>query len=450
VTVGNRQPGQTIITHRKSFLLFVLMLMVVMIGYLASPKVANNEQKKHYTTNVHLVGPFTVSLSRDSPVFLRLAESPKKILRRNQMRQNRPGLIFLAYLISQPLSFLSDINVLKIVRSSSPDIPQLHINSMLLKYVPQYVAYIFINILILVLAYMLFLRLVGDKGPIFLGAFAISALLILNNPVKLFIWSPHTQMFNVLIPIYLLYIFQQVSTNSLKNKSQMVGHSVLAGFGAVCYGSFILFIPALVLSWCISYFVKKEEIMMLSFKRLLGLCFLTITPFAIWVLLVKFIVGSYYSYATEHAHLFTWIVKAYNHGVVLKSLLNNLGVLVTHLYAQTYSLLGVYCLIFFFKFLYFKSSEMLLDKNIKQLIYSSVFVSLIFTVFWVLMGFLPGRLDFTVMVPWIIVAAVIFQRMLSKLLESQRCMATIIMATAILGYGLFFILKDGPHFSIMG
>lgn len=49
---------------------------------------------------------------------------------------------------------------------------------------------------------------------------ALGALFIFNDPVKAFVWSPHTQMFNIMLPLFCVWCFVGVvEKNYLKKDS---------------------------------------------------------------------------------------------------------------------------------------------------------------------------------------------------------------------------------------
>src|ERR1019366_10797319 len=74
---------------------------------------------------------------------------------------------------------------------------------------PAYLAYIALNIAILLAAFFV-LRLIvrpwmSHDGATRIIIAASGLVLIAYDVVKAFVWSPHTQMFNILVPVLALY-----------------------------------------------------------------------------------------------------------------------------------------------------------------------------------------------------------------------------------------------------
>src|SRR4051794_2622490 len=116
---------------RKAWLWFILGLAVLLVGLLIGPRVPDDQQSARCVVNIHLPGPFGISLNCDSPEFLRLANTPSGLLEPKNTRQPRPGLILAATLISRPILPLVSLPVMLGVKAGRADIDPNRIGSAL-------------------------------------------------------------------------------------------------------------------------------------------------------------------------------------------------------------------------------------------------------------------------------------------------------------------------------
>ena len=90
----------------------VVALLVYTVGLAVGPRlsaesldeVSPTGARVHCLTAIDLPGPFGILLNCDSPEFMEAASNPRRLLEHNNVRQSRPGQIWLAWVISKPLS----------------------------------------------------------------------------------------------------------------------------------------------------------------------------------------------------------------------------------------------------------------------------------------------------------------------------------------------------------
>jgi len=89
---------------------FSLSLFILMFALLIGPRVSDDHQIEQFVFNIHLTGPFGVSLNCDSPEFILLAANPSHLLNHFNARQSRPGLIAAAAVLAWPLSSINGMS----------------------------------------------------------------------------------------------------------------------------------------------------------------------------------------------------------------------------------------------------------------------------------------------------------------------------------------------------
>ena len=83
----------------KYFSLFLITCSILMLSLLVGPRVPDDEQRTHCVDNIKIGGPFGISLNCDSSEFMLLANNPELLLEKDNIRQSRPGLIYVAALL---------------------------------------------------------------------------------------------------------------------------------------------------------------------------------------------------------------------------------------------------------------------------------------------------------------------------------------------------------------
>ena len=168
------------------------------------PRVSDEQQREYCVYNIHLPGPFGFTLNCDSPDLLLLAHNPRGLLQEGNVRQDRPTFVLGAFAISKLFFFKKDAAINRAVHFATVRGKNFFAPIYFFKY---YLAYIIINILILLCAFSLFRELICREEHCYFFQISLAFLLIFNDVVKAFIWSPHTQMFNIMLPLFCLWCF---------------------------------------------------------------------------------------------------------------------------------------------------------------------------------------------------------------------------------------------------
>jgi hypothetical protein len=299
--------------------LFLIGFALLSLGFLIGPRVPDVDAGYNCVGNVALHGPLGFSLNCDSPEFMWLARDPSGLLFHTNSRQSRPGLILLAALIQAPLSL--------IVPPDGPPTPvyqglydPLAVARSFVRDQPAYFAYILLNFAILLAGFQALLAAIERCQPVRSGATAIivvatGLLLLANDVTKAFFWSPHTQMFNILVPILAVYATQRVVAEKRLQRGFALGMGLVVGLGMTAYPVFVV-IPACILLPALlgvlrerSWAVRRRDLASLAF-----LLVLSAIPSALWYAYVQTTTGHFFNAELDLRQV-VWMKDALGQGL---------------------------------------------------------------------------------------------------------------------------------------
>jgi hypothetical protein len=293
-------------------------LSVIMLGLFVGPRVPDERQAEFCVVNVHLAGPFGISLNCDSPDFMRLAREPAGLLEPRDARQSRPGLIVAAAALALPLTPLADLAERAGARAARADIDPSRVANSLANDFPGYVAYIGLNVAFLLMSFALFRRicapLVADSTAI---AVSVGVLLVANDVVKAFVWSPHNQMFNILVPVFALYGCIRAAEGTLASRRFALLTGFATGLGVTAYPLFVIIAPCVLAGWLVDI-VRHRRMprgsAMGSTINLALLAALTVLPEGLWYLFVRLKTGDFYQHEMALGQV-TWMLDSAQGGL---------------------------------------------------------------------------------------------------------------------------------------
>jgi hypothetical protein len=167
---------------RLTYAVFLGILAAIMLALLVGKPLTPAQEDAFCLENFSLPGPFRILLNCDSYGFMRSANAPSSLLRPGNLRQSRPIFIVAGYVasfVAAPVVF-----VLKAL------VPRLALQTLL----SLYLGYLLINIALLLLAFRFYTRTIASSAvahlyyPLVLALSGV--LLVANDVVKAFIWSP--------------------------------------------------------------------------------------------------------------------------------------------------------------------------------------------------------------------------------------------------------------------
>jgi hypothetical protein len=430
----------------RAWLYFLFGLALLMGALLIGPRVADQDQQSICVGNIDLLGPFGFSLNCDSPQFMALARDPSALLEPKNARQARPGLILAAALIQAPLSLVVSSNGLparsiengledttEIVRSFDRDLPA-------------YLAYIALNIAILLAAFFV-LRLivrpwVSHDGATSIIIAASGLVLIANDVVKAFVWSPHTQMFNILVPVLALYATLRAWGGAMLNRRFTLAMAALVGLGFTAYPLFVV-IPACIVPVAIAVMVRDRSVGAPVLTNLALLLVLSAIPSMLWYFYVRSVTGSFFQAEIALGQV-VWMAESWSEGatVFLIDWFDTAWQLIELAAPQ---LLAVAALsgwvILWAAFGQFAKADL---QSVAPVIIAALYVSVAVLVFYTCVGWLNDRLAYAIIPSFLAAAASGAVVVLHRMGTPRRIAFAAGCAIIAIAQLIFVAGKDGP------
>jgi hypothetical protein len=429
-----------------------------MCGLLLGPRVASIDQVKYCVVNVDLPGPFGVSLNCDSSEFMRLAVNPSRLLDVNNIRTSRPTMILVAASIASIISPLvpKPTDMATVDAGSTDDANRTA--SSLETMGAAYVAYVLLNFAILCGAFLLMrnvmmevsannprVQLSTTRTTMTIVGFGL--LMISNDAVKAFAWSPHLQLFNILVPVLCIWTLWMSWTNRLVERWQAFLFALGIGLGVAAYPTFLMCLfcmlgPWIVRQWQAGGFHDKRTHLYLRTTALVGTA---LSPLIVWYFYVKITVGNFYIHETTKFNQVVWIADAWRDGpfTLLYSWFGNAFYLVVMATPQL--LFTALAVVWTFIMLARDKTAILTILSTCRLALSFCGVAaVLYIAFFATVGYMAPRLAVGI-VPACVVAAGIFAVVATHSISNRNCK---ILEMGYVGLGalaaMVTVVKDGP------
>jgi hypothetical protein len=441
------QPDRRSVVDR-SLLWFGGGFLILMFALLIGPRVPDDQQAAHCVVNVHLPGPFGIGLNCDSPEFMRLASEPGALLEPLNTRQSRPGLIAAAAALTWALSPLTALTDRLHIQASRADIDPRRIANALARDLPAYLAYIILNVLLVLTAFCLFRLIcapwVDRTNSAMVLLTAIGFLLVTNDVVKAFVWSPHTQMFNILVPVFVLYASMRAGTGALIQRRFAISIGIFAGLGVTAYPLFVIVLPCVaVCALAFAWRQGSRKLWSVSVINILILAMLLVLPEALWAAFVRVKTGGFYQHEVAAHGQVVWMLHAFNDGfAVLASIwLSKLALLFRMAAPQVIPLIAVLIAIFGLSKWWNRRDA---QPSLLPLAATGVFVSAVTAAFYASVGLIVSRIAYSVIAPLIVVAAGSALAVTEGDYARRRILAFFCAGVALVS-AIYTAAKNGPY-----
>ncbi len=432
----------------RAWLWFSIGLVSLMTGLLIGPRVPAERQDLLCIGNVTLAGPFGFGLNCDSPEFMRLARAPARLLDHHNTRQARPGLIIAAAALERPLSLM--LRAGRHGRNVPEAIPRRIAPWSSARDVPAYLAYILLNVVILVLSFHFLLGIVVDGTRAYGAAstsilVSVGLLFVANDVTKAFVWTPHTQLFNILVPVLALYACMRAVAGGLFQTRFAVATGLVAGLGMTAYGAFAI-VPAglLVMGVLGVAGAGSREKQRRSVANIALLLMLSILPGALWYLLVRSTTGEFFRYEFALGEV-VWMADAWTKGfdVLARQVLDHMVQLLRLAAPQAvpvFALMAFTCAVAIRR----PGGIATAVERVWPVVTCGALISALVLGFYACVGWIEARLAYP-MIPSLLVAAGAVAVAVAQQLDGRgrRFMAAGCSIIAV-AQMIFVILKDGP------
>ena len=280
---------------------YVPVLVVVTAGFLFSPRAP---AELHVCGHTIGLGRASFVLNCDSPSFITVAMRPSALFDWGDILQERPLYVVAAGALGHALG--------PALAAAGPVPPQAYealadFSSRWRRIPPDQVfaawlAYVLLNATVLLGALLAFHYVVAGwsaPGP---GLVALASLLLSNDVVKSFFWTPHTQMFNVIGPVGCVVACRALLERADRRVLGVGALGLGLGLASLAYGSFAFWIPPLLVALALGR-LDRTAFLVRASALVAGFAI----PNAAWMATCM-LSGEYYSHAVEFYRQFVWIV----------------------------------------------------------------------------------------------------------------------------------------------
>jgi hypothetical protein len=273
-------------------LLVATGLVVLFAGLSLTPPPPDPQRRWDYLTSwVPLVDSLGFPYTIDAAQFIALARRPGRLLETRNPRQSRPLYVLTGYALAS------------LIHPLLPATPGPMVTD------PTYVAFVAFNFGVLIAAVALWDALFTGRR----WAFAVvptAVLLVANDLVRDHLWMPHTQMFNVLVPVLSMALFTWAARHPAVAAPRLAPIGLLVGILFLYYGSAVL-LGASIAAGLAAGRRRRGDARTSLVGQLAGLALgFAVVPVAWWVTVVV-LAGDFYSDETARFRQFVWLLDAW-------------------------------------------------------------------------------------------------------------------------------------------
>ena len=297
----NRQEWMTILP----FIFFGFITQIISILHAPSKTISNSPYAfcNYYINKLNI---FNVHIDCDAQYFLLDSQNPMRMLNGQSLLLDRPLHSFIVFILSKVFNLVG-IPSGPITYLGADGIPQTY--DLL-----NYAIFIGLNAIILFASMLLALkvmlrsRVMGNRySKIILVA---SLVMIVQNPInREFFWTPHSQMFNILIPCLIFYLLQE---KFVITKRRYLVLMILISALLLIYPPFFLVIPIFFIKTL--RFLGKTKAILIS---------ITTLPKLLWPSILSFLGGTYDIATFDDNRRFVWVIDSLESKSLTKDLVHN-------------------------------------------------------------------------------------------------------------------------------
>jgi len=324
-------PRAAFVRRHLGWVLFLLMLAVFAAGRLVGPRIPDDQQKYWCAINVRITAQLGVSLNCDSPEFMRVAARPSLLLGTSTPMQSRPGMPIAAWLVALPLQPLASLVPHLVSRPERADIDQARVAGALQSFGPEYVAYILLNLLILCASFHVFRRIYRLHQPVdrpeavAVVAVSFATLMVATFPVTNYLLTPHSQLFNTLVPLLALFFSIRANEGALADIRFAAVVGAIVGFGQTAYALFLVITMAVLLFaglHALSDWRNRAKLLLL--RNAAVLVAMSLAPVVAWYAFLRFGIGQFHYHEIESDKSVVWMAIALQRGEFVPQLVRRL------------------------------------------------------------------------------------------------------------------------------
>lgn len=358
----------------------------------------------------------SVLINCDSAVYMKDAQNPIRLVNGDSVYQDRPLPTLLVAILAKFWHFLNLPDYFREIQGNSGQIVTYSFVT--------YIIFLALSAGIFSVACYIGLKSLSQlqqklsiTNEIFSStAFIFILVIAMNEITKTFFWTPGSQMFNLLLPIYTFYLISYNYEN-IKYKfylTQLLMLSILL----FSYAFFIiLLVPLLLAKWN-------------KFRIRLLLCSVPIVAYLSYPILLNLFGGNYNNFAVGYRRMYIWVLDAYRQDKFFDKICEFLGYFIKTIPALPTILILIAMVTF-----------KLMQKNINLDIRSELLLFFVHVVMISFYGYYSRRLTFPIIILLLLILVKVFFSLKSG---SQKRILQImlpVLAPIIVGSWIF---TSGP------
>jgi hypothetical protein len=253
----------------------------------------------------------SVLINCDSAVYMKDAQNPIRLVNGDSVYQDRPLPTLLVAALSKFWHFLNLPDYYRDVQGNSGQM----VTYSLITYV------IFLALSAAIFSFTCYLGIkslfwfeqkLSIPNEIFVStAFIFVTAISMNEITKTFFWTPGSQMFNLLLPIYTFYLISS-GNKTITNKFYLT-QILIVSLLLFSYAFFvILLIPLVLMKWN-------------RLRYRLLLCFIPVISYLTYPYSLNQLGGVYNNYAVGDRRMYVWVIDAYTQNVFFEKLSEYIG-----------------------------------------------------------------------------------------------------------------------------
>ena len=253
----------------------------------------------------------SVLINCDSAVYMKDAQNPIRLVNGDSVYQDRPLPTLLVAALSKFWHFLNLPDYYRDVQGNSGQM----VTYSLITYV------IFLALSAAIFSFTCYLGIkslfwfeqkLSIPNEIFVStAFIFITAISMNEITKTFFWTPGSQMFNLLLPIYTFYLISG-GNKTITNKFYLT-QILIVSLLLFSYAFFvILLIPLVLMKWN-------------RLRYRLLLCFIPVISYLTYPYSLNQLGGVYNNYAVGDRRMYVWVIDAYTQNVFFEKLSEYIG-----------------------------------------------------------------------------------------------------------------------------
>ncbi|HTD52971.1 MAG TPA: hypothetical protein VK780_08100, partial [Thermoanaerobaculia bacterium] len=269
--------------------------------FLLSPQIP----RPFWAFPVRLSEQLSFPLNNDSLLLMDLAVHPEALLQSGpgDVRQSRPLYVWVTAGLTRALAPLARKSGLTALYGVNH---------------PAFLPAIFLNWTLLTIALFLFWRFVSSLGGPFakLAALLCSVPLLFNDVVKAFFWTPHMQMFNLLLPVLGMVLCRRMLAGPVLSLWRVPGWGAGLGSLALAYEGSLFILPAVAAADQLRARAGKEQS---RGKQVILRPLLVVVGFALplllWMIVRVVQTGRFANIAVDKDRNFVWVFDSLRQGI---------------------------------------------------------------------------------------------------------------------------------------